>query len=54
MHILFYSVKLRKISLYIAHIIPLNTFPATVIQEEYLVAPNAGDLVAVLVHGVPM
>ena len=39
--------------LYILHITSPDAFPATVVQEEDIVAIDAGDLVAVLVHVVP-
>ena len=40
-------------SLYILHIAAADAFPATVVEEEDIVAIDAGDLVAVLAHGVP-
>lgn len=40
-------------SLYIRHITAADAFPGAVVEEEDIVAIDAGDLVAVLVHGVP-
>ena len=39
--------------LYVRHITSADAFPGTVVEEEDIVAIDAGDLVAVLVHGVP-
>ena len=41
-------------SLYILHITAADAFPCAVVEEEDIVAIDAGDLVAVLVHGVPI
>ncbi len=43
-----------KESLYICHITAADAFPCAVVEEEDIVAIDAGDLVAVLVHGVPI
>ena len=40
-------------SLYIRHITAADAFPCAVVEEEDIVAIDPGDLVAVLVHGVP-
>ena len=40
-------------SLYVRYITAADAFPATIVQEEDIVAIDAGDFVAVLVHGVP-
>ncbi len=40
-------------SLYILHIVAAGAFPCAVVEEEDIVAIDARDLVAVLVHGVP-
>ena len=40
--------------LYILHITSADAFPATVVQEEDIIAIDAGDLVAVLVHSIPI
>ena len=40
-------------SLYICHITAADAFPFAVVEEEDIVAIDAGDLVAVLVHGIP-
>ena len=50
---LYYSPDIECVLLYILHIAAADAFPATVVQEEDIVAIDAGDLVAVLVHGVP-
>ncbi len=41
-------------SLYVCHITAADAFPGAVVEEEDIVAIDAGDLVAVLVHGVPI
>ena len=40
-------------SLYILHIVAADAFPCAVVEEEDIVAIDAGNLVAVLVHGIP-
>ena len=40
-------------SLYILHIVAADAFPGAVVEEEDIVAIDAGDFVAVLVHCVP-
>ena len=40
-------------SLYIRHITAADAFPCAVVEEEDIVAIDAGDLVTILVHGVP-
>ena len=49
----FYSIC-ECVLLYILHITAADAFPCAVVEEEDIVAINAGDLVAVLVHGVPI
>ena len=49
----FYSIC-ECVLLYILHITAADAFPRAVVKEEDIVAINAGDLVAVLVHGVPI
>ena len=41
-------------SLYVRYVTSANAFPCAVVEEEDIVAIDAGDLVAVLVHGVPI
>ena len=40
-------------SLYILHIAAADAFPCAIVEEEDIVAIDTGDLVAVLVHGIP-
>ena len=40
-------------SLYILHVTAADAFPCAVVEEEDIVAIDAGDLVAVLIHGIP-
>ena len=40
--------------LYVRHITSPDAFPCAVVEEEDIVAIDAGNLVAVLVHGVPI
>ena len=48
-----FTEGLSHILLYILHITATEAFPCAAVEEEDIVAIDAGYLVAVLVHGIP-